>query len=640
MIQLLRNNEENSRSGDVWFLGEEVDLKHSPRACMRPACWCGGRKILPVCSATQPDPIDSLARRRLERMLPLVVVGVAVAVPFGATAVDSTSASRDHERHVDTVVGIRHLTAAAAATTTTRPRRELCGWRHPQDCVIVAGPNAPPSPSSPPREPPARWLTDWSSAQCVGELAVDVSPNRSSMALVRNMGGGTSTCCHMHPEAAPARIINGSAMHLQLLPRLPGVRSRNGARTYLAESCSEGSYASTRYAAMKLLGATLSVTVDLSAAYCGCVAAFYLVSMAQNTEPGNCGGDRYCDANKVCNVACTEIDLMEANQFSFHAALHASNDPNGLVNGQGGGHYGLINTHADKANALAPLDNAAIDTRRPFRVHTHFETDAARTLLLSTLTTLTQTAPDGSPYQVHFRTYPGRSQGTISAALARGMTPTFSYWSSHDVGWLDSRAGCHENQDLCADTITFKDLALCDDGPTECYFTPRSPPPSSPPPSAPPCTPLPPAHPPPTPPIIPPISPSMPPPRNPSPHGPPPAPTGPRQVPNESASNRNTRAPTSHGTNAALLGAGVVLVLVGVVAGLTPERRLAGLRAELKASLSATWVGRRLTERRVRASRKAGGTWTRQVDVEPSTTTTSCANASATAELEDQGDAL
>ena len=80
-------------------------------------------------------------------------------------------------------------------------------------------------------------------------------------------------------------------------------------------------------------------------------------------------------------------------------------------------------------------------------------------------------------------------------------------------------------------------------------------------------------------------------------------------------------------------------MLVGVIAGLAPERRLAGLRAKLKVSLSATWVLRRLTEGRVRASRKAGGTWTRQVDVEPSTS--SCAkNANAAAELEGQGDAL
>ena len=68
--------------------------------------------------------------------------------------------------------------------------------------------------------------------------------------------------------------------------------------------CSEGAYNHSEYAALQLLDKTLSFVVDLSAAGCGCNAAFYLVSMAQNTQPGTCDNDYYCDANAVCDVRC------------------------------------------------------------------------------------------------------------------------------------------------------------------------------------------------------------------------------------------------------------------------------------------------------------------------------------------------
>lgn len=137
----------------------------------------------------------------------------------------------------------------------------------------------------------------FSMAQCIGDLAIEGFD--AAHTLVRNTGGGTSACCSIHPRAAPARAMDAT-LELPLQARLGSSQpSRNGARVYLAESCTEGSYAETRYAATKLLGKTLSVTVDLSAAECGCNAAWYVVSMAQNTVPGRCDGDYYCDANAV-----------------------------------------------------------------------------------------------------------------------------------------------------------------------------------------------------------------------------------------------------------------------------------------------------------------------------------------------------
>ena len=77
---------------------------------------------------------------------------------------------------------------------------------------------------------------------------------------------------------------------------------------YVADSCSEGNYDDTVYSSVKLLGRTLSLTVDLSAAECGCNAAWYLVNMAQNAQPGICDGDH-----------CAYLDTAPSPQASMAA---------------------------------------------------------------------------------------------------------------------------------------------------------------------------------------------------------------------------------------------------------------------------------------------------------------------------------
>ena len=140
----------------------------------------------------------------------------------------------------------------------------------------------------------------WSHDVSVGLLEVS-HPLESSVQVVRNTGGGSSKCCKQHPVAAAARV-HGSALQVQLEPRSPAQvdawSSRNGARVYLASTPSRNGQARARhfseveYVAWDLLGKRLEFTIDLSAAGCGCNAAVYLVSLKQNSRPGNCGGDR------------------------------------------------------------------------------------------------------------------------------------------------------------------------------------------------------------------------------------------------------------------------------------------------------------------------------------------------------------
>jgi len=124
-------------------------------------------------------------------------------------------------------------------------------------------------------------------------------------------------------------------------------------------------------------GATLSFTVDLSRASCGCNAALYLVAMPTSTDMSTCG-DRYCDANKVCGVRCAEIDLMEANLNAFVSTVHVAADNYG--EGWGQGHYILDQGRRFRSQdecPYGPSDDCTIDSRQPFEARFSFAAPGA-----------------------------------------------------------------------------------------------------------------------------------------------------------------------------------------------------------------------------------------------------------------------
>lgn len=124
------------------------------------------------------------------------------------------------------------------------------------------------------------------------------------------IGGGGALKVTRHVAGAGVRVHTrtGSAIELELQPRpKPTAAERSagtpadrlGSRAYLANMCITGRYSNEDYAGLELLQKTISFTANISSASCGCNAAIYLVSMKQNTAPGSCGGDYYCDARQA-----------------------------------------------------------------------------------------------------------------------------------------------------------------------------------------------------------------------------------------------------------------------------------------------------------------------------------------------------
>lgn len=237
-----------------------------------------------------------------------------------------------------------------------------------------------------------------------------------------------------------------------------------GGRTYFTHNCLGTEGEPLEYMSMKLLGKRIQYTTDLSGAGCGCNAALYLVAMAQNTELSGCG-DYYCDANSVCGVKCTEIDLQEANMHAWHSTVHGEEDKIGVGAGFGGGGTGESGWSGPRdwtAEEYGP-SGRCIETRRPFQVEVGFPADATG-LLRAVEVKLTQ---EGKTCPLHISlggNYEARSE--ISTWLLRGLTPVISYWRSDDMLWMDGsgedgNGPCSADKpETCASTVRFVNFSV------------------------------------------------------------------------------------------------------------------------------------------------------------------------------------
>lgn len=335
---------------------------------------------------------------------------------------------------------------------------------------------------------------EWSENRCLdGGLVVRGElDSRKTLAVVRNTGGGSSICCHYYPVAAPARVVGDRSIELRLLPRTNfhdmHKPIRNGARVFLADQCTELRYVREWYSGIglaQLLGKTVSVTVDLSAAACGCAAAFTLVPMRQNSESGACDGDYYCDPTSTCGVSCAEIALFEANRHAFKVRVHNAVGPTGLENGLGGHHSAFT------ANEYGP-GGTLIDTLKRFRVNAFFVAGADNELVDIQMNleqagrSLSFSLVEPSSHHADAsasRWYLGSVVATLGGA---GLTPVLSYRSARSMETLDAPPCVYDHmsakgdeQDSCGEIVHFDDLVMPFEAPRP---PPASPPPVDPPP--------------------------------------------------------------------------------------------------------------------------------------------------------------
>jgi len=234
-----------------------------------------------------------------------------------------------------------------------------------------------------------------------------------------------------------------------------------GSRAYFSQSCEAGVYDHNQYLAFNLVGKRMRYTTDMSDLGCGCNAAFYLTSMHQNSHPSECS-DYYCDANNVCGESCAEIDIQEGNKFSWHSTLHGKVDHGGLGAGIGGGGANWNGPRDWSTSEYGP-GASCIDTSKPFQVEVGFPANVACQLQAMEIT-LSQAAHSDCKLTLSIAEYAEMPE--MSAALAAGMTPIVSYWSSGDMLWMDGNGAdgqgpcATDSPDQCGKSARFSNFSI------------------------------------------------------------------------------------------------------------------------------------------------------------------------------------
>lgn len=145
-----------------------------------------------------------------------------------------------------------------------------------------------------------------------------------------------------------------------------------------------------------LLGGSVEWDVNVGEFECGCMNTFYTVKMPSRDYGGNLNPANdhwfYCDAN-VQDSLCPEMDLQEANKYSWATTPHKCNAPNDKGHYDwcdGAGQCALNIVDALEWSGYGPGSQYTINTEQPFHAKVSFEDVDDKGHLNSFSTTLSQ----------------------------------------------------------------------------------------------------------------------------------------------------------------------------------------------------------------------------------------------------------
>lgn len=276
----------------------------------------------------------------------------------------------------------------------------------------------------------------------VTSLKMKTAPKSKCLGSLRVAGYGNGTAQLL---LAGSNLPGDAAGAVEVIGDGKGIRVHMSGRAYFGASCTEGeTYDPREYSSMDLLGRTLSFTVDLSGAECGCVAAMYMTPLVQSHDRGKCGSDYYCDANSVCGVRCGEMDVMEANTHAFHTTAHAEKDAWGHGKGLGG----KWEKPSLKTSDYGPGSKHKINTEKPFQVS--MELNGGGTEI--------KTKMQQGDHKLELKfSYKG-----LQTAF-KYMAPIVSYWSkpaSGDLKWFDGSVCKKDQPSKCSGSVEFSNFAI------------------------------------------------------------------------------------------------------------------------------------------------------------------------------------
>ena len=194
-----------------------------------------------------------------------------------------------------------------------------------------------------------------------------------------------------------------------------------------------------------LLGGYIEWDTDVSAFECGCLNTFYTVKMPGRDWGGSFDTKNdhwfYCDAN-VQDSLCPEMDLQEANKYSYATTPHKCNSPDGdghYTYCDGAGQCALNIVEQLGGNDYGPGSQYAINTEQPYHVKVSFEDTDANGNLQSITTTFTQGAntrtmqTQGCSYLQDIDDDISNGMAFVVSAWGEGITdPSVTNWLTKD----------------------------------------------------------------------------------------------------------------------------------------------------------------------------------------------------------------